>query len=118
MEILSSIRKSFEGRVPQRPDFAAPGQEAGEGEVGQSYDRDVAQELADHELSGVTIGIEHVGTDGSVSRRWATIVATAQVDGQNRLLCHCFKSEGLRAYRMDRVISLFDEHGETYDVNS
>ena len=64
----------------------------------------------------MTIGIEHVDTDGSVSRRWATIVATADVDGQNRLLCHCFRSEGLRSFRMDRIINLFDEQGETFDV--
>ena len=64
----------------------------------------------------MTIGIEHVDADGSVSRRWATIVATAEVDGQNRLLCHCFMSEGLRSFRLDRVVSLFDEHGETFDV--
>ena len=64
----------------------------------------------------MTIGIEHVDADGSISRQWATIVATAEMDGHNQLLCHCFRSEDLRAFRMDRVISLFDEHGETFDV--
>jgi len=64
----------------------------------------------------MTIGIEHVDADGSVSRQWATIVATAEMEGQNQLLCHCFRSEGLRAFRMDRVITLFDERGETFDV--
>ena len=116
MKILASIRKSFEGRAPERPHFAVASQEVGEKEVGRSHDHDVAQEHTDHELSGITIGIEHVDADGSISRRWATIVATAEVDGHNRLLCHCFMSEGLRSFRMDRVISLFDEHGETFDV--
>ncbi len=116
MEILASIRKSFEGRAPKRPRFAEAGQEAGEKEVGRSHAHGVAHEHTDHELSGMTIGIEHVDADGSVSRRWATIVATAEVDGHNRLLCHCFLSEGLRSFRMDRVVNLFDEHGETFDV--
>ena len=116
MEILALIRKSFEGRVPERPHFAATDQEAGEKEFGRSHDYGTVQQHTDHELSGVTIGIEHVDADGSVSRRWATIVATAEVDGHNRLLCHCFMSEGLRSYRLDRVISIFDEHGETFDV--
>lgn len=116
MEILASLRKSFEGRAPLRPQFAAAGQEAGEIEGGQSLEPGIAQGLTDHELSGMTIGIEHVDPDGFVSRRWATIVATAEVDGQNRLLCHCFSSEGLRSFRMDRVIHLFDEHGETFDA--
>src|SRR5210317_1576788 len=116
MEILASIRKSFDGWVPVRPSFAVPDQEVGEKEVGRSYDLGVMQDHKDHELSGMTIGIEHVDTDGSVSRRWITIVTTAQVDGHDQLLCHCFRSEGLRAFRMDRVITLFDEHGETFDV--
>ena len=116
MEILASIRKSFEGRAPERPHFAVAGQEAGEKEIGRRHDHDVDHEHTDHELSGMTIGIEHVDADGSVSRRWATIVATAEVDGHNRLLCHCFMSEDLRSFRMDRVINLFDEHGETFDV--
>ena len=116
MDILASIRKSFEGRAPERPHFAVAGQEAGKKEIGRSHDHDVTHEHTDHELSGMTIGIEHVDADGSVSRRWATIVATAEVDGHNRLLCHCFMSEGLRSFRMDRVINLFDEHGETFDV--
>jgi tellurite resistance protein len=116
MGIFASIRQSFEGRAPERPHFAVAGQEAGEGDVGRSHDHGVAHEYTDHELSGMTIGIEHVDADGSTSRRWATIVATAEVDGHNRLLCHCFMSEGLRSYRMDRVIHLFDEHGETFDV--
>ena len=116
MEILASIRKSFEGWAPERPQFAIADQEVGEKEVGRHYDHGVVQEHTDHELSGMTIGIEHVDADGSVSRRWATIVATAEVDGHNRLLCHCFMSEGLHAFRMDRVITLFDEHGETFDV--
>jgi len=116
MEILASIRKSFEGRAPKRPHFAEVGQETGEKEVGQSHAHGVVHEPTDHELSGMTIGIEHVDADGSVSRRWATIVATAEVDGHNRLLCHCFLSEGLRSFRMDRVVNLFDEHGETFDV--
>ena len=116
MEILASVRKLFEGRAPERPHFAAADQEAGEKEIGRSHDRGVAHELSDHELSGMTIGIEHVDADGSISRRWATIVATAEVDGHNRLLCHCFMSEDLRSFRMDRVINLFDEHGETFDV--
>jgi tellurite resistance protein len=116
MDILASIRKSFEGRAPARPQFAAAEQEAGEHEGGQSHDYAVAQGLADHELSGITIGVEHVNADGSVSRRWATIVATADVDGHNRLLCDCFSSAGLQSFRIDRIISLFDEHGETFDV--
>ena len=116
MGIFASIRQSFERRAPERPHFAAAGQETGEKEVGRSHDHGVAHEYSDHELSGMTIGIEHVGTDGSVSRRWATIVATAEVDGHNRLLCHCFMHEGLRSFRIDRVVSLFDEHGETFDV--
>ena len=116
MEILASIRKSFEGRAPERPHFAVADQEVGEKEVGRSYDHSVVQKHTDHELSGMTIGIEHVDADGSVSRRWATIVATAEVDGHDRLLCHCFMSEGLRAFRMDRVITLFDEHGENFNV--
>lgn len=32
MDILASIRKSFEGRAPVRPQFAAVDQEAGEHE--------------------------------------------------------------------------------------
>jgi len=116
MEILASIRKSFEGRAPQRPHFAEPDQEAGKREIGRSYDHDVVRGLTDHELSGMTIGIEHVDADGFVSRRWATIVASAEVDGHNRLLCHCFSSEDLRSFRMDRVINFFDEQGETFDV--
>jgi tellurite resistance protein len=116
MGVFASIRQSFEGRAPERPHFAVAGQEAGEGDVGRSHDHGVAHEYTDHELSGMTIGIEHVDADGSTSRRWATIVATAEVDGHNRLLCHCFMSEGLRSFRMDRVINLFDEHGETFDV--
>jgi tellurite resistance protein len=116
MGILASVRQSFEGRAPARPHFAVAGQEVGENEIGQRYDYGAAREFADHELSGMTIGIEHVDVDGSVSRRWATIVTTAEVDGQNRLLCHCFASEGLRSFRVDRVINLFDEHGETFDV--
>ncbi len=116
MGIFASIRQSFEGRAPERPQFAVAGQEAGEKEVGRSLDHGVAHEHTDHELSGMTIGIEHVDADGSLSRRWATIVATAEVDGHNRLLCHCFMSEGLRSFRMDRVIHIFDEHGETFDV--
>lgn len=55
----------------------------------------MAQGLTDHELSGMTIGVEHVNADGSVSRRWATIGTTADVDGHNRLFCHCFRTEGL-----------------------
>ena len=116
MEIFAAIRKSFEGRAPVRPSFAATDQEAGQSEVGQSYDHDVVQKYTDHELSGMTIGIEHVDADGSVSRQWATIVTTAEMDGHDQLLCHCFRSEGLRALRMDRVITLFDERGETFDV--
>ena len=116
MGIFAVIRKSFEGRVPARPHFAATDQEVGEREVGQSYDHDVVKKYTDHELSGMTIGIEHVDADGSVSRQWTTIVATVEMDGRNQLLCHCFRSEGLRAFRMDRVITLFDEHGETFDV--
>ena len=116
MDILASIRKSFEGRAPARPQFAAADQEAGEHEAEQGHDYPLAQGLADHELSGMTIGVEHVNPDGSVSRRWATIVATADVDGHNRLLCHCFRTDGLQSFRMDRIISLFDEHGETFDV--
>ena len=116
MGIFASIRHSFEGRAPKRPEFAAASQEVGEKEVGRSYDHGIARELTDHELSGMTIGIEHIDADGSVSRLWTTIVATVDVDGQNRLLCHCFASEGLRSFRMDRVINIFDEHGETFDV--
>ena len=116
MDILASIRKSFEGRAPQRPQFAAADQEAGEKDVGRSHDQSVVRQYADHELSGMTIGIEHVDADGSVSRRWATIVAAADVDGENRLLCHCFRSEGLRSFRMDRIINLFDEQGFTLNA--
>lgn len=116
MEIFASIRKSFEGRAPERPRFAVADHEVGEKEVGQSYDPGLVQGRADHELSGMTIGIEHADADGSVSRRWVTIVATAEVDGHNRLLCHCFRSQGLRALRLDRVITIFDENGETFDV--
>ena len=116
MDIFASIRRSFEGRVPERPQFAATTQEAGEKEVGQSHDPGIVQQYTDHELSGMTIGVEYLDEDGSVSRRWVTIVTTAEVDGQNRLLCHCFVSEGLRSLRIDRVINLFDEHGETFDV--
>ena len=116
MGILVLIRQSFEGRAPERPDFAVADQETGEKEVSRYHDHGVVHEHTDHELSGMTIGIEHVDADGSASRRWATIVATAEVDGHNRLLCHCFKSEGLHSFRMDRVVSLFDEHGETFDV--
>ena len=116
MEIFAVIRKSFESRTPARPHFAATDQEVGEKEVGQSYDHDVVKKYTDHELSGMTIGIEHVDADGSVSRQWATIVATAEIDGHNQLLCHCFRSEGLRAFRMDRIINIFDEHDETFDV--
>ena len=116
MGIFASIRQSFERRAPERPHFAVADQEAGEKEIGRSHDHGIAHEHTDHELSGMTIGIEHVDADGSVSRRWATIVATAEVDGHKRLLCHCFMSEDLRSFRMDRVISLFDEHGETFDV--
>ena len=116
MEIFAVIRKSFEGRAPARPHFAAPDLEVGEQEAGQSYDPDVVKMYTDHELSGMTIGIEHVDADGSVSRQWATIVSTVEMDGHNQLLCHCFRSECLRAFRMDRVITLFDEHGETFDV--
>jgi tellurite resistance protein len=116
MEFFAAIRKSFEGRAPARPHFAATDHEVGEKEVGQSYDHDVVREYTDHELSGMTIGIEHVDADGSVSRQWATIVTTAELDGHNQLLCHCFRSEDLRAFRMDRVITLFDERGETFDV--
>ena len=65
MEIFAVIRKSFEGRAPARPHFAATGQEVGEREVGQSYDHDVVKKYTDHELSGMTIGIEHVDADGS-----------------------------------------------------
>jgi len=116
MEIFAAIRRSFEGRAPARPHFAVPDHEVGETEVGQSYDHDVIEQYTDHELSGMTIGIEHVDADGSVSRQWATIVATADLDGHNQLLCHCFRNESLRAFRMDRVITLFDERGETFDV--
>ena len=116
MEILASIRKSFEGRAPQRPRFAVADQEVGEKEVGETYEQALAHGHADHELSGMTIGIEHADADGSISRRWATIVATAEVDGQDRLLCHCFRSQRLRALRLDRVITIFDENGETFDV--
>jgi len=116
MGILTSLRKSFEGRAPERPHFAVADQETGEKEVGQSHEHSFAQQYTDHELSGMTIGIEHVDADGFVSRRWATIVATAEVDGHNRLLCHCFSSEDLRSFRMDRVINFFDEQGETFDV--
>lgn len=116
MEFLTVIRRSFEGRAPKRPHFAVADQEAGDREVGQSYDHGLVSEHSDHELSGMTIGIEHADDDGSVSRRWVTIVTTAEVDGQNRLLCHCFKSQGLRALRLDRVITVFDENGETFDV--
>jgi len=116
MEIFAAIRKSFEGRAPVRPHFAATDQEAGQRDVGLSHDHDILHEYTDHELSGMTIGIEHVDADGSVSRQWATIVTTAEMDGHDQLLCHCFRSEGLRALRMDRVITLFDEHGETFDV--
>ncbi|MDH3513066.1 MAG: hypothetical protein OER85_19680 [Gammaproteobacteria bacterium] len=116
MEILASIRRSFEGRAPERPHFAVASQEAGAKEIGRSHDHGTIHELTDHELSGMTIGIEHLDADGSVSRRWATIVATAEVDGHNRLLCHCFMSKDLRSFRMDRVINLFDEQGETFDV--
>lgn len=116
MGVLVAIRKSFEGRTPDRPHFAKVSQEAGKKEAGQSYDHGVSQELADHELSGMTIGIEHVDADGSVSRRWVTIVTTAEVDGRDRLLCHCFMSDSLRAFRTDRIINCFDEKGETFDV--
>ena len=116
MAIFASIRQSFEGRAPERPHFAVAAQETGEKEVGRSHNHGVAHEHTDHELSGMTIGIEHVDAGGSVSRRWATIVATAEVDGHSRLLCHCFNSEGLHSFRMDRVINLFDEDGETFDV--
>jgi tellurite resistance protein len=116
MGILALIRSSFEDRAPVRPHFAAADQEVGDREIGERHDYGVAQGYADHELSGMTIGIEHVDADGFVSRRWATVVATAEVDGQNRLLCHCFADEGLRSFRTDRMISLFDEHGETFDV--
>ena len=116
MDIFASIRKSFEGRAPARPHFAAPDQEAGDYEGHESYKQSEAQELTDHELSGMTIGVEHVNTDGSVSRRWATIVAAADVDGHNCLLCHCFRIDGLQSFRIDRIITLFDEHGDTFDV--
>mgnify|MGYP001546947622 FL=1 len=116
MEFFAAVRKSFEGRAPARPHFAATDQEVGEKEVGQSHDYDLFKEYTDHELSGMTIGIEHVDADGSISRQCATNVATAEMDGHNQLLCHCFRSEGLRAFRMDRVIALFDERGETFDV--
>ena len=55
MEIFAVIRKSFEGRAPARPHFAATDQEVGEKEVGQSYDQDVVKKHTDHELS-VMIG--------------------------------------------------------------
>jgi tellurite resistance protein len=116
MEIFAAIRKSFEGRAPARPNFAATDHEVGEEAVGQSYDHDVVRKYTDHELSGMTIGIEHADADGSVSRQWATIVATAEMDGHAQLLCHCFRSQDLRAFRMDRLITIFDERGETYDV--
>jgi uncharacterized tellurite resistance protein B-like protein len=116
MAILALVRKSFEGRAPARPQFALADQEVGGTEIGRQYDQGVLQEHTDHELSGMTIGIEHLDADGSVSRRWITIVATAEVDGHNQLLCHCFTNEGLRIFRMDRLITLFDEHGETFDV--
>jgi tellurite resistance protein len=116
MDIFASIRKSFEGRAPARPHFAAPDQEAGDYEGEQGYKQSEALELTDHELSGMTIGVEHVNADGSVSRRWATIVAIADVDGHNRLLCHCFRIDGLQSFRIDRIITLFDEHGDTFDV--
>ena len=116
MDIFASIRKSFEDRAPARPHFAAPDQEAGDYEGEQGYKQPEAQELTDHELSGMTIGVEHVNADGSVSRRWATIVAIADVDGHNRLLCHCFRIDGLQSFRIDRIITLFDEHGDTFDV--
>ena len=116
MGILTSIRSSFEGRAPERPQFATTDQESGEMDVGGGYEQNVAQEYVDHELSGMTIGIEYVGADGSDNRRWVTIVAIADVDGQNRLLCHCFRSEGLESFRTDRIINIFDEEGETFDV--
>ena len=50
MEIFAAIRKSFEGRAPARPHFAATAQEVGEKEAGQSYDHDVVQQFTDHEL--------------------------------------------------------------------
>ena len=48
MEFFAAVRKSFEGRAPARPHFAATDQEVGEKEVGQSYDYDHFKEYTDH----------------------------------------------------------------------
>lgn len=118
MSMLSFLAETFEGKLPKRPSFASAALEAGHSNDDHSSLLHASSaELPDHELAGMTIGVEYVDVDKSVSRRWVTIVAFADnLEGRPAILGHCFMREGLRTFRVDRIINIFNEQGDSHDV--
>ncbi len=118
MSMLSFLAETFEGKLPKRPSFASAELESGHGhDDHSSLHHTSSAELPDHELVGITIGLEYVDAEKNVSRRWVTIVAFADdLEGRPAILGHCFMRKGLRTFCVDRIINIFNEGGDTYDV--
>ena len=111
---LIDIAEFFRGRAPVRPDFASTHLEIGlskEDELDEPSEIDLVGIDTDH--VGRTIGIQYVDAKSDVTQRWVSIDGFHQnKNGHWYMRCYCFMRESRRSFLLERVMAVFDEHGE------
>lgn len=119
MNKLSSLIETFKDKHPKRPSFASAELEAGS-------DLDDCKTLIenlpgadpDNDYVGLTVGVEYKDDNDNISKRWVSIIKFANsFAGYRSIRGYCFMREDLRTFRLDRIINLFNEDGQAYDIN-
>jgi len=120
MTKLSALAETFRGKNPKRPSFAKE-----ELETGTDLDDDITliENLPgsdpDNNLIGLTVGVEYKDENDNISKRWVSIIKFANsFAGYRSIRGYCFMREDLRTFRLDRIVNLFNEEGQTYDMNN
>lgn len=67
---------------------------------------------SDHDLVGLTIGIEYCDSAGNLSQRNITIEKFFNKEDKWYITGYCFLRKRLRQFRLDRISSMYNQDGE------
>lgn len=119
MSKLNSLAKVFESKSPKRPSFAKAEYELGcDLDDDNSLKEGLSGADPDSDYVGMTVGVQYQDENDQVSKRWVSIIKFANsFAGYHSIRGYCFMREDLRTFRLDRIVNLFNEDGQPYDVS-
>ena len=118
MTKLSTLVETFKDKYPARPSFAKAALEAGSDlEDDATLKENLPGSDPDNDFVGMTVGVEYRDENDNISKRWVSIIKFANsFAGYRSIRGFCFMREDLRTFRIDRIVNLFNENGQTYDM--